>query len=44
MKWVPFSGTFVAQKAQTTVTIRELSGYNNTQGTALDGLQVTPAP
>ncbi len=44
MQWVPFSGTFAARAAQTTLTIRDWSGYSSTLGTALDGLQVTLAP
>lgn len=44
MEWARFSGTFVARDAQTTLTLRDLSGYNNVQGTALDGLKVTLAP
>ncbi len=43
MKWVPFAGRFVATKEQTTLTLRDWSGYNDTQGTAIDGLRVTPA-
>jgi hypothetical protein len=43
MRWAPFSVTFTAWDAQTTLTIRDLSGYNAVQGTALDGLKLRPA-
>jgi hypothetical protein len=43
MNWRQFSASFVAQAAQTTLTLRDLSGYTEVQGTALDGLSVTLA-
>jgi len=44
MRWTAFSVTFTARDAQTTLTIRDLSGYNSVQGTALDALKVPLAP
>jgi uncharacterized protein DUF642/lectin-like protein len=43
MNWTRVSGSFNAPAAQTTLTIQDLSGYSEVQGTALDGLRVTLA-
>jgi hypothetical protein len=43
MQWTRFSGSFAAPAAQTTLTLRDLSGYTEVNGTALDGLRISLA-
>jgi hypothetical protein len=43
MGWQRFSFTFKAPAAQTTLMIQDITGLNDYQGIALDGLKVTPA-
>ena len=42
MGWGRLSFTFKAPAAQTTLTIQDISGQNDHEGIALDGLKVTP--
>jgi hypothetical protein len=44
MNWVHVSGEFRAPASQTTLTLRDLSGYVDVAGTVLDGLKVTLVP
>jgi Protein of unknown function (DUF642) len=44
MGWTPFAYRFRATTEQTTLAIEDVTGLNYAQGTALDGLTVTPAP
>ena len=44
MGWTPFSYQFRATAGQTTLAIADVTGLNYVQGTALDGLSVTPSP
>jgi hypothetical protein len=43
MEWRRFSFTFKAPAAQTTLWFQDVSGLNDFQGVALDGLKVTPS-
>ena len=42
MGWAHFSFPFKAPAAQTTLMFQDVSGQNDYQGIALDGLKVTP--
>jgi hypothetical protein len=44
MGWKSFSLRFRAKVPQTTLTIEDVTGRSYFQGTALDGLRITPAP
>jgi hypothetical protein len=43
MGWQRFSFTFKAPAAQTTLMLQDVTGLNDHEGLALDGLKVTPA-
>src|SRR5262249_51150228 len=43
MVWQPFAYRFHATAATTTLTLTDVTGINNSQGTVLDGLSVTLA-
>jgi hypothetical protein len=43
MGWTRLSFTFKAAAAQTTLTIQDVTGLNDYEGMALDGVMVTPA-
>jgi hypothetical protein len=42
MDWRPFAYKFRADSDRTTLALRDVSGHGDLQGTALDGLAVTP--
>jgi hypothetical protein len=42
MRWTPFAYRFRASAAVTTLTLTDVTGRTNLQGTVLDGLSITP--